>query len=88
MIYRGYNKTSKRYKRRNRKSRFTCKAEQKFYSFMDKFYSNSDLYTVDKVVKELMPCLNYLKRYYQNVSTKRHGKELACYRSGFDSYGL
>ena len=87
MIYRGYNKTSKRFKRRNRKSRFTCKAEHKFYSFMDKFYGNSDLYTVDKVIKELTPCLAWLKRYYENVSTKRHGKDLACYRNGFDSYG-
>jgi hypothetical protein len=54
---------------------------------MDKFYGNSSLYTVDKVIKELMPCLSWLKRYYENVSTKIHGKELGCYKSGFDTYG-
>lgn len=84
-ICRGYNKTSKRFKRRNRKPRFTCKAEHKFYSFINKFKPN--LYTDDQVIKELIPCLAWLKRYYENVSTKKHGKKLASFISGFDSYG-
>jgi hypothetical protein len=58
LICKGYNKTSKRFKRRNRRHRFTCKAEQKFYSFMDKFYYKSWFYTVDQVRKELIPCLS------------------------------
>lgn len=86
LICKGYNKTSKRFKRRNRRPRFTCKAEHKFYCFMDKFYGNSYLYTVDDVIKELMPCLTWLKRYYENVLTKQD-KEYTCYKSGYESYG-
>jgi hypothetical protein len=87
LICKGCDKTTKRFKRRNRKSRFTCKAEQKFCSFMDKFYGNSDLYTVERVIKELTPYLSWLKRYYENVATKIPDKNLACYLSGFDTYG-
>lgn len=87
MICRGYNKTSKRFKRRNRRPRFTCKGEQKFYSFMDKFYGNSHLYTIDDVIKEITPCLTWLKQHYENILTKEHGKELTCYKSGYETYG-
>jgi hypothetical protein len=86
-ICRGYSKTSKRYKRRNRRPRFTCKGEQLFEEFMDRYYYESCNYTLDKVIKELTPCLLWLKRQYELVYTKIHGKELGCYQSGFDSYG-
>lgn len=78
---------SKRFKRRNRHVRYTCKAERLFEQFMDRYYYESCNYSLNRVIKELTPCLSWLKRQYELVYTKRHGKELGCYQSGFDSYG-
>lgn len=84
--FKGYNKLSKRFKRRNRHIRYTCKAEQRFCLFMDKFYGKSNLYTIDIVIKQLLPCLSWLKRQYENVYTKRYDY-VNNYKSGFDTYG-
>lgn len=57
---------------------------------MDKFYGNSHLYIVDSVIKELLPCLSWLKRYYEKVLTKKEKEFVSyksvSYKSGYETY--
>lgn len=88
-----YNWLTRRYKRRNRRPRYSCKKHKDFCVLMSSLYGKLDLpylwqtdldiKTLEKVRKLLQPFLLWLKRHYELVLLSTNPD----YRSGFETYG-
>jgi hypothetical protein len=87
-----YNWLTRRYKRRNRHPRYSCKKHKDFCVLMNSFVYWDELNlpcsaisedTVAKVKKKLQPFLLWLKRHYELVLLFKDPD----YRSGFATYG-
>ena len=76
---------TRRYKRRNRRPRWSCKKHKDFCALMDSFgYSQViDNLTVEEIKYKIQPYLLWLKRHYELVLLKTNPD----YRSGFATYG-
>lgn len=80
-----YNQLSIRYKRRNRRPRYSCKKHKDFCVLMDSFGYNAVLepLSLQQIKHKLQPFLLWLKRHYELVLLAR---DPDC-RSGFETYG-
>lgn len=80
-----YNWLSRRYKRRNRRPRYSCKKHKDFCALMDSFgyYDVLENLSLEHIKNKLQPFLLWLVKHYELVLLKRDPD----YRSGFDTYG-